>query len=114
MLFPYSSSYSYDLQGLLKSATVGENFGSFVVNYVISERRWKTLPANIRKLFDSMAEETSKRACAISQAGEEADRIRLKQAGVDLVTLSAGDKAIIRQNMSGVNKEWAEGQLGRA
>ena len=109
MLFPYSSIYSYDLQGLLKSATVGENFGSFVVNYVISERRWKTLPADIRKLFDSLAEETSKRACGISQAGEEADRARLKQAGVDLVALSAGDKAIIRQNMSGVNREWAEG-----
>src|SRR3546814_18344193 len=90
-------------------STVSGNLESLVSNEVISGGRGKTLPANVRKRADSMAEETSKRACAISQAGEEADRTRLKQAGVDLVTLSAGDKAIIRQNMSGVNQEWAEG-----
>lgn len=109
MLFPFSSIYSYDLQGLLKSTTVGENFGSFVVNYVISERKWKTLSADVRKLFDSMAEETSRRACAISQAGELADQERLGKAGVELITLSAADKATVRQHMSGVNVEWAQG-----
>src|SRR3546814_11961466 len=85
-------------------STVSGNLESLVSNEVISGGRGKTLPANVRKRADSMAEETSNRACAIAQAGEEADRTRLKQAGVDLVTLSAGDKAIIRQNMSGVNR----------
>ncbi|HEX6959937.1 MAG TPA: TRAP transporter substrate-binding protein DctP [Ferrovibrio sp.] len=108
MLFPYSSIYSYDLQGLLKSATIGENFGSFVVNYVISDRRWKALPPDVRKLFDDMAEETSSRACKISQAGEVADQDRLRKAGVHLVTLGAADKAAVRKHMSGVNAEWAQ------
>src|SRR3546814_13405800 len=54
MLFPYSSIYSYDLQGLLHSATVGETFCSFVVNYVISERSWTTTPDPLRKPFDNL------------------------------------------------------------
>src|SRR3546814_3070163 len=42
MLFPYASLISYDLPGITKYGTTGENFGSAVLTYVISEKLWKT------------------------------------------------------------------------
>lgn len=107
MLFPFSSIYSYDLQGLLKSATVGENFGSFIVTYMISDRRWKSLPPEARKALAEASAATSESACQIAQAMESADRDRLKALGVALVELNAADKKKVREEMAGVSAEWA-------
>ena len=52
MLFPYGSIFSYDVQDLVKTASVRSNFGSFVVTYMISERKWQSLPSEIRKVDD--------------------------------------------------------------
>ncbi|HMM70849.1 MAG TPA: TRAP transporter substrate-binding protein DctP, partial [Rhodocyclaceae bacterium] len=38
-VLPFSSLFPYELHKLLKYSTVGENLGSFVANYVISESR---------------------------------------------------------------------------
>ena len=63
VLFPISSIFAYNLQGLLKTALVGESFGSFVVTYAISEKRWKALPASVQKAMAGEAgEATVKRA----------------------------------------------------
>ena len=107
MLFPFSSIYSYDLQGLLKSATVGENLGSFIVAYMISERKWKTLSPEVQKALTEAGELTTRTGCQITQATEAADRDRLKALGVTLVELNAADKAKVREGMSHVAGEWA-------
>lgn len=109
MLFPFSSIYSYKLEGLVKHATVGENFGSFVVSYMISDRKWKTLPPALQTAMLEAGEEATRRGCAISQETEAHDRDRLKALGVDLVELGAADKASLRAHMSGVSGEWAQG-----
>ena len=107
MLFPFSSIYSYDLQGLLKSATVGENLGSFIVAYMISDRKWKTLSPEAQKALSEAGAAATEAACKIAQETEAADRDRLKALGVSLVEFNAADKAKVRADMAVVSGEWA-------
>ena len=108
MLFPYSSILSYDLQPLLKSSTVGENFGSFIVNYVISEKRWKTLPPEVQKAIDEAGDATTAQGCKVSQEHESADMKTIEKAGDTLVTLKPDDKKTVAELMSTVGTEWAQ------
>jgi TRAP-type C4-dicarboxylate transport system substrate-binding protein len=107
MLFPFSSIYSYDLQGLLKSATVGENLGSFIVAYMISERKWKSLSPEAQKALAEAGEATTKLGCQIAQETESKDTERLRALGVTLVQLNAADKAKVREGMASVGADWA-------
>jgi len=108
MLFPYSSILSYDLQSLVKYSTIGENFGSFIVNYVISEKRWKTLPANVQQAMVQAGNMVTAQACIVSDERETADVIKLKQAGDTVVELPAADKKKLLELMATVSTEWAQ------
>ncbi|QGY05165.1 C4-dicarboxylate ABC transporter [Methylobacterium mesophilicum SR1.6/6] len=108
MLFPYSSIYSYDLQDLTKSATQGANFGSFVVMYVISERKWRTLPPAVQETLRSVGREATERGCQISEAQERDDQERLRVKGVSEIALSDADKATVEREMSGIGRLWAK------
>lgn len=107
MLFPYSSIISYDLQGLVKYSTVGENFGSFIVNYVISEKKWNTLSPEVQKAMTEAGAAVTATACQVSQDGEAADAKTIEKAGDTLVTLSPEDKKKVAELMSSVGTEWA-------
>ena len=56
----YGSLISYNLQELAKFVTEGENFGSVVLNYVISEQRWMSLPPNVRQIMAEAGEATTR------------------------------------------------------
>jgi len=113
MLFPYSSIFSYDVQDLIKSASVGANFGSFVVTYVISEKRWKTLAPDVQQAMLQVGRETTERACEISQRNELQDQEKLKARGVLETEFSAADKTRIEKEMADVSKDWAKELDGR-
>lgn len=108
-LWPYTSVYSYGMETAFKSSTVGENFGSFVVTYVMNERKWKSLPPNVQKAITEASEETLKRACDVADAEDVEAQRKLKQAGWQIVELSAADKAELHKLLAPVSKEWAEG-----
>lgn len=107
-LLPLASVPSYGLDSVAKHFTVGENFGSFVANYVISERRWKTLPPNVKKAFEQVGEELSTRGCGVADREEHANVKKLEAAGVKQVSLPAADRAMVRSMQAGVGKDWAE------
>lgn len=113
MLFPYSSIFSYDLQDLSKAASIGENFGSFIVTYMISERRWRALPPDVQKVLTEVGREATDRGCKISQENEVADQGRLKERGVSEVAFDAADKEAIAREMAGIGKAWAKELDGR-
>jgi TRAP-type C4-dicarboxylate transport system substrate-binding protein len=108
MLFPYSSIYSYDLQDLTKSASLGSNFGSFTVSYAIGERRWRSLPPDIQNVLTAVGKEATERGCQISQETETADQARLKALGVAEIEFAGDDKAHVAEAMSGIGKIWAK------
>ncbi|WP_418319884.1 TRAP transporter substrate-binding protein DctP [Piscinibacter sakaiensis] len=108
-VLPIGSVPAYGLDVIAKYFTVGENFGSFVANYVMSERKWKTLSPDVQKVLADMGEELSKRGCVFADR-EEAENInKLQKVGVTLVTLPAADKPGLREMQTSVSKTWADG-----
>lgn len=106
-LWPFTSVYSYGMESAFHTSTVGENFGSFVVTYVINERKWKSLSPGAKKMITLASEETLKSACDVVDA-EDVEAIRkLKAAGWKIAELSAGDRAELQNRLSSVSKEWA-------
>jgi TRAP-type C4-dicarboxylate transport system substrate-binding protein len=107
MLFPFNSLPPYELQKITKFSTIGENFGSFVANYVISEKKWKTLSPAIQGKLTSLGEELTRKSCELVERDEARDIEKVKQAGMKMVTLSAADKAFLSSTMSSVAKDWS-------
>ena len=116
VLFPFNSLAPYDLHKLSKTATVGENFGAFVANYVISEKRWSSLPANVQKELTALGDEVARSACTQVERDEAGDIEKIKAAGVKLTPLNTADKAALATVLADVAKEWADNldRRGRA
>ena len=108
MLFPFNSLPPYDLHKISKYSTTGENFGSFVANYVISEKRWKALSPAVQKELTALGDELVRSSCEQTERDEARDIEKVKQAGVSIVTLNAADKAIVAKAMHEVAKDWAD------
>jgi TRAP-type C4-dicarboxylate transport system substrate-binding protein len=107
-VFPFTTVVAYDWGSMLKYATVGENFGSFLVTYMISETKWKQLPPNVQKAMLAAGEATTKRACAQLENDEEGDKDKLRKAGVAIGELPASAHAELSAAMGTVSEEWAQ------
>lgn len=105
-IFPYSSMLSYDLP--VKYVTQGENFGTAAGHYLISEARWKTLPANVQKAMQEAGEATIRHGCAAFDKDVQTATEKLRQKGTTIVTLPAEDRRLIAQTLATVANEWAE------
>jgi TRAP-type C4-dicarboxylate transport system substrate-binding protein len=116
VLFPFNSLAPYDIHKLSKTGTIGENFGTFVANWVISEKRWATLPAGVQQELTAMGEQITKSTCTQVEKDEAGDIEKVKAAGVKLMTLSPADKATVQAVMQDVSKDWADNldKRGRA
>lgn len=106
-LFPYASVISYDLVGLTKYATTGENFGSAVLTYVISDARWKRLSPEVQDAFRKAGEEATRVACTAADASVSRDIAQLRDHGVTVEPLPASDRATVDAATEAVAKEWA-------
>jgi TRAP-type C4-dicarboxylate transport system substrate-binding protein len=109
MLFPHSSIPPYDLTKQVKYATIGENFGSFIVTYMISVNKWNALPAEVKKAMDEAGDWATQHGCKIADEREAADIEKLKAGGVTFVKLSDADHKQLEEKLAGVSQEWAKG-----
>ena len=57
VLFPFNSLAPYEIHKLSKTGTIGENFGTFVANWVISEKRFQSLPPAVQQDLTAMGEQ---------------------------------------------------------
>lgn len=108
VIFPSSSIYAYNLQGLVKSATTGGGFGTFASAYAISEKRWKTLPPNVQKAMTDASEGTMKRFCQHVDDSLSKDMEKLRQSGVTMLQLTAADKNTLADLQKESATVWAE------
>ena len=106
LLFPLESVVAYGADKLVKYATEGLGFASFVVAYSISETAWKKLSPEVQKAMTDVAEEIIPSACQKVQEADETVKKTMEAAGVRFETVQA-DK--FKELMKGVNKTWAEG-----
>ena len=108
VLFPFNSLAPYEIHKLSKTGTIGENFGTFVANWVISEKRFQSLPPAVQQDLTAMGEQLTKAACTQVEKDEAGDIEKVKAAGVKLTPLSAADKATVATVMADVAKDWAD------
>ena len=108
VLFPFNSLAPYEIHKLSKTGTIGENFGTFVANWVISEKRFQSLPPAVQQDLSAMGEQLTKSACAQVEKDEAGDIEKVKAAGVKLTPLSPADKATVATVMQDVAKDWAD------
>lgn len=112
-LMAYGSAVAYRLPGLVKSATAGENFGSGVVTYGISRRKWEALPKEVREVLEETGKAVTAEACKTITKRADADIEKLKAGGVTLVTMPASDRPVIDRELAGVAEDWAKELDGR-
>lgn len=106
-LMAYGTALAYRLPGLVKYGTRGENFGSGVVTYAISNKRWDALPEDVREVLDEVGDEVTVAACAAIDAGVEKDMAELEQNGVELVAMPESDRAAIDDALEEIARQWA-------
>ncbi len=112
-IFSFASCMSYNWQDVLKCATVGQNFGTAMLTYLISEKRWKTFPPNVQKAMEEANEATTQRICDITEKEEEGLIAQLKKQNFTLVRLSPADENQLKNEAGSVAEEWAKGLDGK-
>jgi glycosyltransferase involved in cell wall biosynthesis len=105
MVFPTASALAYDVAGLAKSVTRGENFGTAVLSVMISEERWQRLPENVRAVMTRAGEETTRHICRFADESTASDFEEIAAQGTAIADLSA-DKADIRRKSASVAETW--------
>jgi TRAP-type C4-dicarboxylate transport system substrate-binding protein len=108
VLFPFNSLAPYNIDKLSKTGTIGSNFGSFVANWVISEKRFQSLPPAMQKELTAIGEEFTKSACKQVEKDEAGDIEKTKAAGVKLTPLSKADQDTLMHAATEVSNEWAQ------
>lgn len=108
VLFPFNSLAPYGIDKLSKTGTLGSNFGSFVANWVISEKRFQSFPPAVQKELTAMGEELVQRVCKQVEQDEAADIEKTRAAGVELTPLSKADEQTLQRVAAEVATEWAQ------
>lgn len=108
-IYPAASVLQYDLTPFLKGATAKENFGSVVISYTISERRWRQLPPNVQKALADVGEEATRRTCKLLDGDDDSATRNIQGKGVALARFSDADRAQMSSAMTPVAQEWATG-----
>jgi TRAP-type C4-dicarboxylate transport system substrate-binding protein len=113
VVFPMESIGSYGLDKLVKHATEGVSFGSFIVAYSINQAVWDRLPDNVKKAMDEASEAIEPKICAEVDTGQVESRQRLQQSGVSFDPIPEETRAQMKDKLKGVALEWAAGLDGR-
>ena len=108
LLFPYGSSITYDLVSLLKYSTIGENFGSAVIVYLISDARWKKLTPDTQRAMSEAGEAATRRGCSMMDKDVDSDAVKLRKGGLELLALQPTMRAELAKINAAVSQEWAE------
>jgi TRAP-type C4-dicarboxylate transport system substrate-binding protein len=106
-IFPTASMTAYDLGGFTKAGTSGANFGSAVIVYAISERKWQQLPPHIQAAMTKAGEQATRNVCARSQSEDQTSALKLESGGTRLVKLSDGDLEKLKQAAEPAAEDWA-------
>jgi TRAP-type C4-dicarboxylate transport system substrate-binding protein len=112
-VFPMESVSSYGLDKLVKHATEGVSFGSFIVAYSISQSVWDRLPADVKQAMDEASEAIEPSVCGEVDKEQGDSRQKLQQAGVTFEPIPPETRTQMQEKLKVVGKEWAAALDGR-
>jgi TRAP-type C4-dicarboxylate transport system substrate-binding protein len=104
----FVSVESYKLTDIVKSATVGQNFGTVVTTYSISDAKWQRLPKALQEVLMKAGDDIIRSACATFGRQEAGAAGRMEAAGVRLIRFDKDDQAKLDAATSQVAAEWAK------
>ncbi len=107
VVLPYASVFSYRLQDQVKFATTGQNFGSVALNYVMNERKWKSLPQKVKDALEKAGPAGIEYACQYMDRDADASAEKLRKGGVTMVKFNAEDQKAIDAKVKGIAPKWA-------
>jgi TRAP-type C4-dicarboxylate transport system substrate-binding protein len=113
LVFPMESVTAYGMDKLVKHATGGISFGSFIVAFSISQTSWSRLPADVKKAMDEASEALEPQACAAIDKEQDGSRRHLQEAGVTFTPIPEAARVQIQEKLKGVAQEWAAALDGR-
>jgi len=108
VLFSYQSVISYELQGMVKSGILGENFGTPVATYSISLNRWRQLAPDLQSILEAEGEKITRSACEAFAQEEIKSQDRIRSGGAKLSTLNDSDQRKLSEAFSAVRSEWSK------
>jgi TRAP-type C4-dicarboxylate transport system substrate-binding protein len=109
LLFPMESVVAYGLDKLVKHATEGVSFGSFIVAYSINQSVWDKLPDDVKKAMNEASEAIEPMACAQVDKETETTKKHLQDQGVSFEPLPEATRTEMKDKLKGVGQEWAAG-----
>ena len=104
--YSYSPLLSNGFHELVKSALTDVNFGGGAINYVMSAKRWRALPEDVRKVMMDVGSETISHACSQIDAEIDEAKAKVEASGVKYFELSPADKARMDGILTEVAEEW--------
>ena len=107
-LLAYQSAVSYSLSGMLKSGTIGQDFGTVAVTFSISLAKWNALPDTARKVLDDVGRKIAEEACTKLDKAEQAAIDKIKAQGAVLAVLDPADHATLETDFARVRAAWAD------
>jgi TRAP-type C4-dicarboxylate transport system substrate-binding protein len=109
LLFPMESVISYGLDKLVKHATDGVSFGSFIVAFSINQSVWEHLPDDVKKAMDEASEAIEPQACANVEKEQDGTRQRMQQGGLSFDAIPEATRVKMKEKLKSVRQEWAAG-----
>lgn len=107
VVFPTTSLIAYDLPGRLKAGTQDVSFGTVVLTYAMSQKRFKSFPENVQKAMLAAGESASQNVCQFLDDSGNANRAKITAAGVTFFKLSEADQKLLNEVSVSAQKEWA-------
>jgi TRAP-type C4-dicarboxylate transport system substrate-binding protein len=106
-LLAYQSVMSYHLAPLVKSGTLGQDFGTVAVTFSIRLKTWNALPPDVRDTLGRVGQSLSLQACEKFDKAEQDSIAKVRAGGVHLITPGAGDHADLEAAFARVREDWA-------
>nr|MBF0682048.1 TRAP transporter substrate-binding protein DctP [Pseudomonas sp.] len=108
VLAPLQSVKVFDLQTELRHMTTDVSLGSFITVYAISERAWKALPEDMRKVLEEAGKHAQKTHCEYVDATEPQVIKQLEADGVVANSMAAGQLEALNTSLAEVGAQWAK------
>ena len=99
---------AYGLTSMVKNTTVGENFGSAALFYMMGEAAWNKLTPAVQKVMLDVGRKVTFEGCRKIDDGARRDMDKLREAGVLVTEFAPAEKAALQTVFDSVNVEWAQ------
>lgn len=99
---------AYSLTSMIRFATVGENFGSAALLYMISDAAWKKLTPAAQQAMQEAGRKVTFEGCAKIDEAAAKDVDQMRGAGITMSQFNPAERSKLNTILESVGAEWAQ------